>query len=76
MDKLFLSLPLLQAAGQDSTTSLITTVLMMAAVFGVFYFLIIRPQRKKQKDTKQMLESLKKVTGLSQLVVSAERYRM
>jgi preprotein translocase subunit YajC len=60
MDKLFLHLPLLQAPGQDSTTSLITTVLMMAAVFGVFYFLIIRPQRKKQKDMKKMLEALKK----------------
>lgn len=61
MDKLFLSLPLLQGSGAGADSmSIITTVLMMAAVFGVFYFLIIRPQRKKQKELKKMLEALKK----------------
>jgi preprotein translocase subunit YajC len=29
-------------------------------LIGVFYFLVIRPQSKKQKETKKMLESLKK----------------
>jgi preprotein translocase subunit YajC len=29
-------------------------------VFVIFYFLIIRPQNKKQKETKKMLASLKK----------------
>jgi preprotein translocase subunit YajC len=29
-------------------------------IIAVFYFLIIRPQNKKQKDTKKMLEALKK----------------
>ena len=34
-------------------------LLPMILIFVVFYFLLIRPQRKKDKETKQMLESLK-----------------
>jgi preprotein translocase subunit YajC len=30
------------------------------AIIGIFYFLIIRPQSKKQKDTQKMLSALKK----------------
>ncbi len=29
-------------------------------LFGIFYFLIIRPQQKQQKEHQAMLESLKK----------------
>jgi preprotein translocase subunit YajC len=29
-------------------------------IIAIFYFLIIRPQNKKQKETKRMLEALKK----------------
>lgn len=29
-------------------------------IFAIFYFLIIRPQQKKQKDQKNMINSLKK----------------
>jgi preprotein translocase subunit YajC len=29
-------------------------------IFGVFYFMIIRPQQKKQKEHASMLQSLKK----------------
>ena len=61
MDKLFSTLHLLQGQGAGGTiTDIVPTILMMAAVFGVFYFLIIRPQRKKQKDMKKLLEALKK----------------
>ena len=63
MNKLNYILPLLQeggAGGSDNMMNLVSTILMMGAVFAVFYFLIIRPQRKKQKDAKKMLESLKK----------------
>jgi len=31
---------------------------MMAVLFAIFYFLIIRPQQKKQKELKAMLDSL------------------
>ncbi|MDR0449919.1 MAG: preprotein translocase subunit YajC [Treponema sp.] len=39
---------------------LITSLLPIAAVFAIFYFLIIRPQSKKQKETQKMLNALKK----------------
>jgi preprotein translocase subunit YajC len=29
-------------------------------IFGIVYFLLIRPQQKKQKETKAMIESIKK----------------
>lgn len=45
------------AAGQGSPLNFI---LMMAAIFGVFYFLLIRPQSKRAKEHKNMLENLKK----------------
>src|SRR5450631_2982119 len=41
--------------------------LPLVLIFGVFYFLLIRPQQQKQKDAKRMLADLKRgdrvVTG-------------
>jgi preprotein translocase subunit YajC len=34
--------------------------LPLIAIFAIFYFLIIRPQSKKQKETQKMLSALKK----------------
>ena len=36
------------------------TFLPMIAIFVVFYFLLIRPQQKKQKEARAMLDSLEK----------------
>ncbi len=36
------------------------TFLPMIAIFVVFYFLLIRPQQKKAKEAKAMLEALQK----------------
>ena len=33
---------------------------MIALIFVIFYFLLIRPQQKKQKEHRNMLESLRK----------------
>jgi preprotein translocase subunit YajC len=52
--------PLLQAGQANGTGQLITTFVTFGLVFVIFYFLIIRPQNKKQKDTKAMLERVKK----------------
>ena len=41
------------------TGSLISTVVMMVAMIAIFYFLLIRPQRKKDKQVKDMLAALK-----------------
>jgi preprotein translocase subunit YajC len=42
--------------GQSAISSLIPLVLM----FGIFYFLLIRPQQKKAKEHKALIEALKK----------------
>ncbi len=50
---------LLQAA-TGSNTSMIYNVLLWVAIIGVFYFFMIRPQQKKQKDQKSFVDNLKK----------------
>lgn len=35
-------------------------ILMLVIIFALFYFLIIMPQKKKQREMKDMLGSLKK----------------
>lgn len=39
---------------------LMKTVLMMGIIFGIFWFLIIRPQQKQEKVRRAMLESIRK----------------
>jgi len=46
------------AAAQDSSGLL--GMLPLLAVFAVMYFIMIRPQMKRQKETKAMLEALAK----------------
>ena len=46
-------------AAAAGTGSLISTVVMMVAMVAIFYFLLIRPQRKKDKQVKDMLSALK-----------------
>jgi len=36
------------------------SLIMMAVIFGIFYFILIRPQQKKMKEHKKMVEELKK----------------
>ncbi|GAB6272272.1 MAG: preprotein translocase subunit YajC [Smithella sp.] len=60
-------------------------IIMMVVIFGIFYFLMIRPQQKKQKELKTMLDNLAygdtvmtsggihgKVTGLADAVITLE----
>ena len=57
----------------------------LAIIFVIFYFLLIRPQQKKQKELKSMLDNLAyndmvmttggihgKITGLTDAVVTLE----
>jgi preprotein translocase subunit YajC len=60
MENLFSLAPLLQATAPNSTVQLLTTFLPFAAVIAIFYFMVIRPQNKKQKETQNMLNSLRK----------------
>jgi len=45
------------ASAQGGTLELILPLLLM---FGIFYFLLIRPQQKKAKEHKKMIEVLGK----------------
>ena len=47
------------SAGAMGVGSLITTLLMMVGMVAIFYFMLIRPQRKKDKQVKEMLAALK-----------------
>lgn len=49
-----------QLSGAAALVSIIGSLLPMILIFVVFYFLLIRPQRKKDKQVKEMLNNLKK----------------
>ena len=40
--------------------SLVSSLVMLALMFGIFYFFLIRPQQVQQKKRKEMLDSLRK----------------
>ena len=46
------------AEGAANTGSIISMVLVYAAVIAVFYFLFMRPQKKEQKQKAQILAAL------------------
>ena len=48
-----------QAAELSPVASLMTMVLPLVLMGAVFYFMLIRPQRKKDKKVKEMLDNLK-----------------
>ncbi len=49
---------ILQTAAQEP--SLLVSMAPIVLIFVIFYFFMIRPQNKKQKETKKMIEALKK----------------
>ena len=51
---------LLMAPPQGDGGNPIMSFLPLIAIIGIFYFLILRPQSKKQKETKKMLDAIKK----------------
>jgi preprotein translocase subunit YajC len=50
------------AYAQDAggAAALITQIAPLLLIFGVFYFLLIRPQQKKQREHRALLASLKR----------------
>ncbi|MBN9496990.1 MAG: preprotein translocase subunit YajC [Alphaproteobacteria bacterium] len=57
---MFISPAYAQAAGGGGGSDFIIQLLPLVLIFVVFYFLIIRPQQKKVKDHKAMVEALKR----------------
>jgi len=60
MEGILSGLVLAQAAAGNSSMSMVSTLITFGLVFVIFYFLIIRPQNKKQKEAKKMIEAVKK----------------
>ena len=46
--------------GGEGGGGMISTLIMFGAIFAIFYFMIIRPQQKRAKVLKAMLESVQK----------------
>ena len=58
---MFISSAYAQTAGApDPTTGLVMQIAPLILIFVVFYFLLIRPQQKRAKETKAMLDALQK----------------
>ena len=47
-------------AGQGGPASIIGSLVPLVLIFVVFYFLLIRPQQKRAKEHKTMIDNLKK----------------
>lgn len=46
--------------GGSGGGSLISTVIMFGSIIAIFYFMILRPQQKRQKEREKLLSALKK----------------
>ena len=49
-----------QSGGAAAGGGLMQTIIMMVLIFGVFYFLMIRPQQKKVKAHREMISALRR----------------
>ena len=56
----FVSVAYAQSAGEASSQSPFFQFIPLVLILGVFWFLIIRPQQKKQKEHLRMVDRLKK----------------
>jgi preprotein translocase subunit YajC len=50
----------MMGSGQEGGGSMWSGMIMLLAIFVIFYFFIIRPQSKRQKERKNKVNSLKK----------------
>jgi preprotein translocase subunit YajC len=54
------TIALLQTAGSGGTAAFLINILPIAAIFLVFYFLVIAPANKQRRKTQELLSALKK----------------
>jgi preprotein translocase subunit YajC len=55
----FISSAMAQQAGDTSEPSLFVSLLPLIIIFALFYFLLIRPQTRRAKEHRKMVEALK-----------------
>lgn len=48
------------ADGESATGSMLPMLIMLAAVFAVFYFMMIRPEKKRKQEAEDLRNALKK----------------
>jgi preprotein translocase subunit YajC len=48
------------ATGQESDSSMWPMIGFLVVIFGLFYFVMIRPQRKRQREHQTMMQELQK----------------
>ena len=46
--------------GEEGTSSILPMVVFLVLIFGLFYFVMIRPQRRKQKEHETIVQELQK----------------
>ena len=46
--------------GGSGEGSMVSTLLMFGLIISIFYFMILRPQQKKQKEREKLLSAIKK----------------
>ena len=54
----FISSAYAQAAGPAAAPNPLTSFLPLIIIFGIFYFMLIRPQMKRAKEAKAMIAAL------------------
>jgi preprotein translocase subunit YajC len=47
-------------AGEEGGTSILPMIIFLIIIFGLFYFVMIRPQRRKQREHEMMVQELQK----------------
>ena len=61
----------LSAAPASPAGGLMSTVIMLAMMLGIFYFMLIRPENKRKKEAEQMRSSVKtgdKITTIGGII--------
>lgn len=85
MDFLIASVNAQSTSGAAANTNPVSSFLPLIAIFVIFYFLMIRPQKKQLEEEKSMLDALSKgdeiftksgilgtITGMTDKVVTLE----
>ena len=46
--------------GEEGGTSILPMIIFLVIIFGLFYFVMVRPQRRKQKEHETLVQELQK----------------
>ena len=53
------TVPVIMAQAAQQSGSMVPMLVTMMLVFGIFYFMMIRPQQRKEKDRQKMIAELR-----------------